>query len=226
MRYSLHLAALALAAAALGAPAVAQAQPYPATTAVTAHLRAGPSRDYPVVAILPADYPITVEGCVPSYTWCDVIAGPDRGWVYAGNINYLYQGAYVPVLNYGELVGITVFGFVFSDYWHDHYFDRPWYGQRQRWINVPPPGLRPRYGPHNPGVAPYPYSGSRPRLGPDGGGRTGPGPRPGVAPQPRVQPTPQPRMQPGAQPRMQPGAQPPSRPAPQQGGGQGGRDHR
>ena len=193
-----HLIAWAALAAAAMLPGASQAQGAAATTAKQVNLRAGPARDYPVVAILPRGYPITVEGCLQQYTWCDVAAGASRGWVYAGNINYYYQGQWVPVPSYAPLIGIAVLGFILDDYWSDHYHDRPWYGERQRWANHPPPPP-PRYRPTvpRPGVMP-PHPGARPA--PRAPGAPGvplrprpPGPVAPGAPLPGVRPAPQPR---------------------------------
>ena len=125
------------------------------------NLRAGPSSDFPVVAILGAGVTITVEGCMSDYRWCDVSVGPNRGWLYAGNIVYPYQGATVPLLTYGSAIGIGVIAFSVGSYWDDYYRYRPWYPQRQRWIDrpyavpypVPYPAVRPGFQ-HPPGVNP------------------------------------------------------------------------
>src|ERR1700690_558517 len=116
-----------------GAPAISHAQS--AYTAKDVHLRAGPAVDYPVVAILAAGMQIAVEGCLSGYRWCDVVAGPDRGWVYAANIAYPYQGADVPVLTYGAVIGLGIVAFSVGDYWDHYYRGRPWYSQRQVWVN-------------------------------------------------------------------------------------------
>ncbi len=127
-------------------PATALAQE--AYTSRTAHLRAGPARDYPVVAILPAGLPIEVQGCLGDYTWCDVIAGPTRGWLYAGSIDYAYEGTYVPMITYGPQIGIGIVGFLLLDYWGLHYHDRPWYPERDEWVHRHGPGWPARSGPH------------------------------------------------------------------------------
>ncbi|TAN51471.1 MAG: peptide-binding protein [Betaproteobacteria bacterium] len=119
-------------------PCVAQAQQL-AYTAKDVHLRAGPGRDYPVVAILPAGFEISVLGCLSSYSWCDVLAASSRGWVYAGNIYFPYQGSNVPVLTYGAQIGVAVLSFVLLDYWTHHYYDRPFYRQREQWVHRPRP---------------------------------------------------------------------------------------
>ena len=105
-----------------------------------ANLRAGPSGDFPVVAVLGSGVAITVEGCLGDFRWCDVSVGTHRGWLNAANIVYPYQGAYVPMLNYGAAIGIGVIGFSVGSYWDDYYRFRPWYPQRQHWIDRPYPG--------------------------------------------------------------------------------------
>ena len=135
MKYLKLVAGLTVALAAL--PGVSQAQL--AYAAKQVNLRAGPGMEYPVVAILLAGVPVTVQGCVADYRWCDVEAGPSRGWVYGANIVYPYQGSNVPVINYGAMIGIGILAYSVASYWDQHYVGRPWYPQRQRWINRPPP---------------------------------------------------------------------------------------
>jgi uncharacterized protein YraI len=128
-----HLAIASVALSLLASSALVQAQPQAAVTARHTNLRAGPAPDYPVVAVLPAGFAVGVQGCLPDYTWCDVIAGQSRGWMWAGNINYYYQNSYVPLLNYGPAIGIGAISFVLNDYWGSHYRDRPFYRDRGRW---------------------------------------------------------------------------------------------
>ena len=170
MKHPVAVVLLALALSMLAGGAQAQAQA--AYTSKEVHLRAGPGRDYPVVAILPAGLQIWVEGCVSDYTWCEVVVGENRGWVYAGNIYYYYEYAsgYVPLLNYGAAIGIGLSPFFINDYWGRYYYNRPWYAQRDRWAHRPPPAriypspraqppgqpgyLAPRPQPHSPGRPP------------------------------------------------------------------------
>ena len=128
-----HLAAGAVTTAIMAASIGVQAQQQVAVTARTTNLRAGPATDYPVVAVLPAGFALAVQGCLPEYTWCDVIAGQSRGWMAAGNINYYYQNSYVPLSSYGAILGIGALGFVLNDYWGSHYRDRPFYRDRSHW---------------------------------------------------------------------------------------------
>jgi uncharacterized protein YraI len=204
-----HLAPLALLAiATCGVPYPAQAQGPLAYTAIQVNLRAGPARDYPIVAVLPAGYALAVQGCLPGYAWCDVIAGPVRGWLYAGNINYFYQNTYVPVLNYGAVIGIGLLGFVLNDYWGSYYPDRPFYRDRHRWASHrAPPGAG--FAPRRP--IPAPQIGQR-RPPPPSSFPHGAAPRavnPGFAPRPApgavhpgtVRPPSARQLQPGATPR-------------------------
>ncbi len=122
----------------LGAvPTLAPAQGTLAFTATDSQLFAGPSGDYPVVAVLGGGVQVAVQGCLPDYTWCDVTAGANRGWLYSGDINYPYQGAALPLLTYGGAIGIGVLGFTLNDYWGSYYRARPWYRERSQWFNRP-----------------------------------------------------------------------------------------
>jgi uncharacterized protein YraI len=186
-----HLKALGLLIATLAAvPSVAHAQS--AFAARDLAILAGPSTEYPEVAILPRGAAFNVQGCLSDYRWCDVIAGPYRGWAYAGNIVYPYRGSNVPLATYGAVIGIGVLAFSVGHYWDNYYVGRPWYPQRQLWINRPPsphygPGFRPPGGhppppgARPPGVRPPPPPGARPHGGhppPDGHA-----PPPGARPQ-------------------------------------------
>jgi uncharacterized protein YraI len=178
------LRVLAVAAALLaGAPAIVNAQN--AYTTKNVHLRAGPSVEYPVVAILPAGLPISVIGCMDDYRWCDVLALPNRGWVYAGNIVYAYQGENVPVLTSGAAIGLAIIGFSIGTYWDTYYRDRPWYPQRRVWIER----SRSRFGPGNrrPPQAPVARPGAHPASPPRQATGRGPRPAQGRVPERREQ---------------------------------------
>jgi uncharacterized protein YraI len=153
-----------LTAAFLLLPSTSHAQQQ-AFTAKSVHVRAGPAIDYPVVAILAPGTPLMVEGCLSDYTWCEVVL-PDstHGWVYAGNLNYDYNGAYVPILDYGSSIGFEVLSFSLGFYWDTYYRGRPWYRDRQHWIDHPV-YPRPRVGPrpdHVPPPGGYPPGGHPP----------------------------------------------------------------
>ncbi|MBN3858242.1 SH3 domain-containing protein, partial [Paraburkholderia sp. Ac-20340] len=148
------------------AEAYAQSQAY---TSEPVDLYAGPSGDYPVVTELGPNVPVTVMGCVSDYSWCDVAMPGMRGWVYAGYLTYPYQGGYVPLEGYGAAIGLPIVTFSIGAYWGSFYRDRSWYGDRERWSHVPPPG----YGGHPSGPPPGP------RGGPQGGQGRPPAPQVG-----------------------------------------------
>jgi uncharacterized protein YraI len=139
MKYSKILGAITVALAVLPATALAQM----GYVSKQVNLRAGPATEYPIVATLLPGVEIVVEGCLSDYRWCDVVAGPNRGWAYAANIVYPYQGANVPVLTYGALIGLGIVAFSVGDYWDHHYHGRSWYPQRQQWVDR----SWPRFGP-------------------------------------------------------------------------------
>ena len=182
----------------LGLRLTAQAQT--ALSAKVAHLRAGPSRDYPVVAVLAHGSELAVQGCLPDYSWCDVVAGAQRGWMYAANISYAFEGAYVTLPDYGAQIGVAVLGFSLSDYWGSYYRDRPFYPDRDQWRNRPRPHrspgaglIRPVPGPIAPGAGPGMHRPQPPQRGAPEAPRT----RPALPPV-RIAPRPEPRERGGS----------------------------
>lgn len=129
------VALAALSAVCVSSPAWAQ----PAQTIKDAHLRAGPARSYPVISVLWRGTTVMVQGCLQDYSWCDVVHGADRGWVYAANLRFEVGSDLLPVPNYGAEIGIGILGFMLGNYWAEHYRDRPWYGDRHRWVRPPSP---------------------------------------------------------------------------------------
>jgi uncharacterized protein YraI len=192
-----YLKALCLSLAALGAMPASSSAHENAYVSADVHLRAGPAREYPTVALLRPGVTISVVGCLSDYAWCDVVIGPDRGWVYGGYIVYPYQGTYVPVISYGPMIGISVVTFSLGMYWDEYYRARPWYPQRERWIARPYPAPAPygyRIPPPRPGVRadrsprpqqrPYAVEGERPpHVQPQGNGKYPPPGRAQVKPQ-------------------------------------------
>jgi uncharacterized protein YraI len=164
-------------------PLAASAQE--ARTAKWVNLRAGPDRDYPLVASFGPNTPLAVQGCTDGYGWCDVI-GPNgaRGWMYAGNISYSYQNSYVPLLSYGPQIGLPIIGFTIGAYWGSYYRNRPFYNTIPRWEHHRPPPRPIVRPPIRPGPPPRPGfgrpDGNRPppSVRPPGGNRPPPGVRP------------------------------------------------
>jgi uncharacterized protein YraI len=207
MRKKLITRATATAAClmALSGAAFAQSAAY---TSQPVDVYAGPASDYPVVAEVPPGVELAVNGCVSDYSWCDVSTSEFRGWVYGGYLNYPYEGSEVPIMTYGVQIGVPVVTFSFGAYWDRYYHDRPWYHDRDRWANHPPPHGGPPVNPR-----PVIREGGQPQ--PQPGYAHGPAPQPGYA-HPAQQPQPQPGYAHGPAPQpQQPGyahgsAQPPA----------------
>ena len=220
-------------AAALAIPLAATAQQ--AIVSQGGNLRAGPDRTYPLVAQLPPGTPATVMGCVGGYGWCDVIVpGGVRGWLFSSRLDYMYQGAPVPMLSIGAVIGVPIITFSLDAYWGNYYRDRSWYGEPRWWGGRRPPsavGWRRPPPPTPTWRAHTPPSQWRPPVARPGGGggHAAPPGRPSGPPQagrPPVArpPAPSPRQQPMPAVRTQQ-APAPRAPQPQQHSGGGG-DHR
>jgi uncharacterized protein YraI len=117
----------------------------------------GPDDSYPMVAELDADASVQVMGCLDDWSWCDVAFGDNRGWLYAPDIVYDYEGGYVPFYTYAPSLGVPVVQFTLGDYWDRYYHGRPWYGRREEWIDRGPPHHRRPLGPP-PSAGPPPRS--------------------------------------------------------------------
>ncbi|HWZ63103.1 MAG TPA: SH3 domain-containing protein [Steroidobacteraceae bacterium] len=160
-----------------------------ATLSAHAHLRAGPSIEYPSVVMMPAGAVVEVFGCEQGYNWCDVQLGADRGWVDGVFLQAAAPGGPVVVSSSAGVLGIPTVSFVFNSYWGNYYSGRPWYGRRDFYYKYwnryphgrppplyrPPPSVRPPpvVRPRPPGNV-RPPGGERPPAGngkPPGNGR-------------------------------------------------------
>uniref|UniRef100_UPI0034CF4ED5 SH3 domain-containing protein n=1 Tax=Roseomonas sp. 18066 TaxID=2681412 RepID=UPI0034CF4ED5 len=162
LRYSLGLALVGLPLLA-GAAAAA-----PAVVIDRIRLHAGPASEYPTVAVLERGMQVEVLGCLYGYSWCDILVGPQRGWLRGG---FLAMSSYpaqapLPLPDLGPSIGLPIVGFTIGHYWDSHYRGQPWYGERDRWAYAPPP----------PPPGPRPGWGGPPPPRPGWGGPGGPGP--------------------------------------------------
>lgn len=144
----------------LGAAVPALAAPGFATGNV--NLRAGPGTNYPQVVVVPNGAPVEIFGCLTGYGWCDVGFNGVRGWVSSGYLQFALRGRRVPFARYYGQTGVPVVEFQFRDYWGEHYRERPWYAEEDRW-GYPPP-FRRRFGPHGPYGGPGPHGGPDPAF--------------------------------------------------------------
>ena len=123
---------IALAAAA-GIALSSAAWAQQAFTTRTANVRAGPERDFPLVATLPPGASVYIAGCVADYRWCDVDFGGGRGWVSTRSLQSTYSGSVVPLYSYGAQIGLPIITFSLLNYWDSNYRNRPFYRERPRW---------------------------------------------------------------------------------------------
>ena len=77
---------------------------HPGVTTGTINLRAGPGTQHPIVTVIPVSQPISIIGCLPHSSWCDVAWAGYRGWVSARYISYTATGHPVPVTSVYHLV--------------------------------------------------------------------------------------------------------------------------
>ena len=122
-----------LLAAAAFVPAAASADL--AITTQGVNMRAGPDTSYPQVAYVGPGMNVNVVGCVEGWQWCDVVAGPNRGWVYSGYLSYSYYDRPTLISYGGPTLGIPLISFSIGPYWDNYYRGRPFWNQRSYWYN-------------------------------------------------------------------------------------------
>ena len=107
----------------------------PAITTHGVNMRAGPDVSYPQVGYLGPGMNVNVIGCVEGWQWCDVVAGPNRGWVYAGYLSSYYYDRPTIVSYGGPTLGIPLISFSIGNYWDNYYRGRPFWNNRAYWYN-------------------------------------------------------------------------------------------
>lgn len=96
---------------------------------------AGPDSEYPPIAQLPPNTEVGVAGCLSDWSWCDVRFANDRGWVWAGDLGYPYEGRRVAIVEFGPRLHIPAVTFSINSYWDAHYRSRPFFHERQQWAS-------------------------------------------------------------------------------------------
>ena len=114
-----HVAATAAAGLfALSGAALAQA---PATASIDLNLRSGPGQQFPIVSVIPSTGNVTIIGCAPDSSWCQVNHNGVQGWAFS---NYLTANVAsgpvivgerrseinVPIVRYEDDAGTTAVG--------------------------------------------------------------------------------------------------------------------
>jgi uncharacterized protein YraI len=133
-----------------------------------ANLRAGPAREYPQLAVLPAGTVVQIVGCLADWRWCDVAWGTWRGFVHAGSLGHAWQDGYLVVRDGGPWLGLPIVPFSVQQYWGTWYVHQPWYPQWTYWAGRPVvrPHPRPTHWPHRPPpVQPFPNRVTIPQQG-------------------------------------------------------------
>ncbi|MBO0663229.1 SH3 domain-containing protein [Jiella sp. MQZ9-1] len=123
-----------LAAAALTATvAIPAGQAFASQKAIATtnvNLRAGPSTSYPAVDMVEAGEGLRVFGCLQTRSWCDVRYRGQRGWMSANYIAVASQ-SYRARREF-DPYSAPVITFSVDSYWGDHYRQRSWYRDRDR----------------------------------------------------------------------------------------------
>ncbi|MDP2620199.1 MAG: DUF1236 domain-containing protein [Hyphomicrobiales bacterium] len=128
-----QMAAVALLAA-LAVPSAAVAQQAYAT--IDLNMRAGPGPQFPIVSVIRAEEGVTIYGCTESGSWCDVSWGQERGWAYAEYLAFDVAGSPAVVTQVAPDSAPSVVTYQTTTYWDEHYRDRPFYSERQRYVAV------------------------------------------------------------------------------------------
>ncbi len=112
------------------APGNGLAQSVPAIVTTNLKMRAGPSVEFPVIVVVPADSSVNLLGCMRDYSWCEVRAVGDRGWMSAQYIRIYDRGYHVTVSEYARVARVPTLGFDQDAYWSAHYRHLPFYQDR------------------------------------------------------------------------------------------------
>jgi uncharacterized protein YraI len=120
------------------------------------NMRTGPDTEFPSVGVIPEGSTVNIQGCLRDESWCDVLWGPNRGWVFSEYLAFSYRGEMRPLPDVGLVaLSLPIIAFSARGYWDRYYRGRPWYAERGRWYAYTPrarPGWHPPpRGPRTPG---------------------------------------------------------------------------
>lgn len=137
LKKTVTAAAIALGAAVIvAAPANAATRGY-ATDRL--EVKAGPDYDYPTVTYVRSGSPLSINGCLRDWSWCDVSTPRGRGWVVGDDIQAEREGRRIA---FGSPWGVPQVTFSVGTYWDSYYKNRSFYSQRgdwdRRWNNYGP----------------------------------------------------------------------------------------
>lgn len=111
----------------------ALAQTAKLVTEERANLYAGPSDDFPRVAVVPAKRTVQVYGCLPGREWCDVWVNGSRGWIESDNLVYWRNNRASDVRRYDSWYNFPTLTFSLGSYWDTNYRRQAWYGDRDHY---------------------------------------------------------------------------------------------
>ncbi|NHN83482.1 hypothetical protein GOB93_02355 [Acetobacter musti] len=101
------------------------------------YLYSGPGVNYPLVGTMPPGMQVVTWGCLSGWGWCDVSAGPLRGWAPGPALQFAYNGMMGSPVQYGAMLGLPLIPFTFDSYWGRYYRREPWFSSRDRWGGGP-----------------------------------------------------------------------------------------
>lgn len=101
------------------------------------NMRSGPHSSLPVVTTLRRNERVELLGCVQNYEWCEVrTSADDYGWVSSYYLRGLRgNNSYALIDDYGRPYSqTTIIIYRPRQYWDDHYRNRDFYRDRDRWF--------------------------------------------------------------------------------------------
>lgn len=98
-------ATTAVAAMTLSGAAFAQTM---ATAGTDLNVRSGPGVQHEVTGVIPGGDEVTVNGCIESANWCEVVHGDQTGWAYGDYLAAKVGEEFQPLYPNRQAVGVTV----------------------------------------------------------------------------------------------------------------------